>query len=76
MGRYIVTVNSDLLRICKAPRNADAHDDNAAPVAAPVAFFRAPGNISAIDCAGDSIGVGCENGAVLQLRARVLVGEA
>ena len=60
VGRYIVTANSDLVRICKAPQNADAHDGNAAPVAAPVAFFRAPGNILAIDCAGDSIGVGCE----------------
>ena len=69
VGRYIVTAKRDLLRICKAPQNAEAPDDNMAPVA----FFRAPGDISAIDCAGDSIGVGCEYGDVLLLRARLLV---
>ena len=34
-----------------------------------VAFFRAPSPVSAIDCAGENIAVGCISGAVLHLRA-------
>ena len=38
-----------------------------------VAFFRAPHVISAIARDGERIGVGCNNGEVLQLRAHWLV---
>ena len=38
-----------------------------------VAFFRAPHVISTIGTAGERIGVGCNNGEVLQLRADWLV---
>jgi hypothetical protein len=37
-----------------------------------VAFFRAPNTISVITSAGERIGVGCNNGEVLQLRAQWL----
>ena len=39
----------------------------------PVAFFRAPSPIRTIACTGEHIGVGCERGAVLHLRAAWLV---
>ena len=40
---------------------------------APVAFFRAPSPIQALDCQGAEIAVGCQSGAVLLLRAAVLL---
>ena len=40
---------------------------------APVAFFRAPSPIQALDCQGAEIALGCEGGAVLLLRAAVLL---
>ena len=39
----------------------------------PVAFFRAPSPIQALDCQGAEIALGCESGAVLLLRAAVLL---
>ena len=38
-----------------------------------VAFFRAPGVVEALECAGDRIAVGCQNGEVLHLQAPWLV---
>ena len=46
---------------------------NDAKGSVPVAFFRAPENIRVLDCAGDQIAVGCDNGEVLHLRAAVLI---
>jgi WD40 repeat protein len=69
-GRYTITAQGDLLRIYETPQGEEKAK------AAPVAFFRAPVSISAFDCAGESICVGCTNGEVLHLRARVLVQEA
>ena len=40
---------------------------------APVAFFRAPSPILALDCQGAEIALGCHSGAVLLLRAAVLL---
>ena len=40
---------------------------------APVAFFRAPSPIQALDCQGAEIALGCQSGAVLLLRAAVLL---
>ena len=34
-----------------------------------VAFFRTPGVVQTLECAGDRIAVGCQNGDVLHLQA-------
>ena len=39
----------------------------------PVAFFRTPSPIEALDCQGAEIALGCQSGAVLLLRAAVLL---
>ena len=59
MGNYSITFKDDLLLISDG--------------LSLVAFFRAPHTISAIGSAGERIGVGCNNGQVLQLRAEWLV---
>ena len=41
-----------------------------------VAFFRAPGVVQTLECAGDRIAVGCQNREVLHLQAPWLVEEA
>ena len=52
----------------KEAKGAAALEDSAA-----VACFRALENITAVDCTGDQIAVGCENGHVLHLRAALLM---
>ena len=59
VGKYSITFKDDLLFISEGQ--------------SVVAFFRAPHAISAIRSAGERIGVGCNNGEVLQLRAQWLV---
>ena len=59
VGKYSITFKDDLLLI--------SEDQSV------VAFFRAPHVISTIGTAGERIGVGCNNGEVLQLRAHWLV---
>jgi hypothetical protein len=59
VGKYSITFKDDLLLISEGQ--------------SVVAFFRASHAISAIRSAGESIGVGCKNGEVLQLRAQWLV---
>jgi len=77
--KYVVTVNDDLLLVSvRAELNAPTeeegdHDqdgrcqDKASEEC--VAFFRAPNVITTLQCVGERIAVGCENGEVLQLRA-------
>ncbi len=59
VGKYSITFKDDLLLIAEG-RSV-------------VAFFRAPHAISTIGIAGERIGVGCQNGDMLQLRAPWLV---
>ncbi len=59
VGKYSIAFKGDLLLISEGQ--------------SVVAFFRAPHAISAIRSAGERIGVGCNNGEVLQLRAQWLV---
>jgi hypothetical protein len=59
VGKYSIAFKDDLLLISEGQ--------------SVVAFFRAPHAISAIGIAGERIGVGCNNGQVLQLRADWLV---
>ena len=79
VGRFVCTAEGDLLLIHlladveeggdKAAKGAKA----AKTTRAPVAFFRAPSPIRALDCQGAEIALGCNNGAVLLLRAAVLL---
>ena len=59
VGKYSITFKENLLLISEGQ--------------SVVAFFRAPHAISAITSAGERIGVGCNNGEVLQLRAQWLL---
>ena len=59
VGKYSITFKDDLLLISEGQ--------------SVVAFFRAPHAISDIRSVGNSIGVGCNNGEVLHLRADGLV---
>jgi len=59
VGKYRITFKDDLLFIAEG-RSV-------------VFFFRAPHAISTIGTAGERIGVGCNNGDVLQLRTPWLV---
>ena len=67
-GRYIITAEGDLLLVHHAD-GGEASDAKKVPVA----FFRAPSPIQTIACTGVHIGVGCQSGAVLHLRAAWLV---
>jgi len=79
VGRFVCTAEGDLLLIHVLPDVQDVEEggdkaDKAAKAArAPVAFFRAPSAIEALDCQGAEIALGCQSGAVLLLRAAVLL---
>ena len=67
-GRFLVTWKGDMVLV----HHADG-DEASDGKRAPVAFFRAPSPVQTISCAEDKIGVGCQSGAVLHLRAPWLV---
>jgi WD40 repeat protein len=67
-GRYIITAEGDLLLVHHAD-GGEASDAKKVPVA----FFRAPSPVRTVACAGEHIGIGCESGAVIHLRASWLV---
>jgi hypothetical protein len=67
-GRFLVTSKGDLVLV----HHADGGEASGTKKV-PVAFFRAPSPIRTIACTGEHIGVGCESGAVLHLRAAWLV---
>ena len=75
-GRFVCTSEGDLLLI-HLLADVEEGGDKAAKAAkaarAPVAFFRAPSPIQALDCQGAEIALGCQSGAVLLLRAAVLL---
>ena len=66
-GRFICTADRDLLLIRLILRRADK------VARVPVAFFRAPSPIEALDCSGAGIALGCRGGEVLHLLAAVLL---
>ena len=76
VGRFLCTAEGDLLLI-HLLSDVEEGGDKAAKAAkttrAPVAFFRAPSPILSLDCQGAEIALGCNNGAVLLLRAAVLL---
>ena len=75
VGRFVCTAEGDLLLIhlLQAEDDEDDEDDEKGGARMPVAFFRAPSPIQALDCQGAEIALGCQSGAVLLLRAAVLL---
>ena len=76
VGRFVCTAEGDLLLIhllADVTEGGDKAAKAAKAARAPVAFFRAPSPIQALDCQGAEIALGCNNGAVLLLRAAVLL---
>ena len=71
-GRFVCTAEGDLLLVHLLEAEDD-EDDAKGGARRPVAFFRAPSEIRALDCQGAEIALGCNNGAVLLLRAAVLL---
>ena len=69
VGRFVCTAEGDLLLI----HLLQAEDDAKGGARRPIAFFRAPSPIQALDCQGAEIALGCQSGAVLLLRAAVLL---
>ena len=69
VGRFLCTAYFDLLLIYLL----QVEDDAKGGARRPVAFFRAPSPIQALDCQGAEIALGCQSGAVLLLRAAVLL---
>jgi WD40 repeat protein len=67
-GRFLITAEGDLVLVFQAD-SGEVSDMKKTPVA----FFRAPSPIRTIACTGEHIGVGCQSGAVLHLRAAWLV---
>ena len=73
VGRHVITADGDLVLVHELDGTKDATGSAAVKESAAVACFRAPGRISVLDCAGDQIAVGCEDGDVLHLRAALLM---
>jgi len=73
-GKYVVTKQGDLLLVHLIDTVIASANEKAEQNKKPVAFFRAPAPIQTLECAGDKIAVGCENGEVLHLRAAFLLG--
>ena len=71
VGAYVVTTKDNLVLVHALTHNEPTAENNHA-----VAFFRAPGVMQTLECAGDRIAVGCQNGEVLHLQAPWLVEEA
>ena len=68
VGAYVVTTKDNLVLV-----HALKHNEPTAANSHAVAFFRAPGVVQTLECAGDRIAVGCQNGEVLHLQAAWLV---
>jgi len=72
-GNYLVTYKADLLLVHLTDTAGASEHEKAEQNQQPIAFFRSPSPISALECAGDKIMVRCQNGEVLQLWAPFLV---
>ena len=71
VGAYVVTKKDNLVLVHQT--HALTHNEPTAANSHAVAFFRAPGVVQTLECAGDRIAVGCQNGEVLHLQAPWLV---
>ena len=68
VGAYVVTKKDNLVLVHALKQKESATENSHV-----VAFFRAPGVVQTLECAGDRIAVGCQNGEVLHLQAPWLV---
>ena len=73
VGRHVITAHGDMVLVHEVDGAKDVKGSAAVKESAAVGCFRAPGRISVLDCAGDQIAVGCEDGNVLHLRAALLM---
>ena len=75
VGAYVVTTKDNLVLVHQthALKLLQKHNEPTAANSHAVAFFRAPGVVKTLECAGDRIAVGCQNGEVLHLQAPWLV---
>jgi hypothetical protein len=73
VGRHVITADGDLVLVHELDGTKGAKGSAAVKDSAAVACFRALANITAVDCTGDQIAVGCVNGDVLHLRAALLM---
>ena len=71
VGAYVVTRKDNLVLVHRT--QGLKHNEPTAESSQAVAFFRAPGVVQTLECAGDRIAVGCRNGEVLHLQAPWLV---
>ena len=71
VGAYVVTRKDNLVLVHRT--QGLKHNEPTAESSQAVAFFRAPGVVQTLECAGDRIAVGCQNGEVLHLQAAWLV---
>ena len=71
VGPYVVTKKDNLVLVHQT--HALTHNEPTAENNHAVAFFRAPGVVQTLECAGDRIAVGCQNGEVPLLQAPWLV---
>ena len=71
VGAYVVTKKDNLVLVHRT--HALKQKESATENSHAVAFFRAPGVVQTLECAGDRIAVGCRNGEVLHLQAPWLV---
>jgi hypothetical protein len=69
VGRHVIAADGDLVLVHVMKNGKGSKEGEDAEDAMPVACFRAPAGIDALDCAGDEIAVGCASGDVLHLRA-------
>jgi len=75
-GKYLVTKKGDLVLVHLTVTAGASEYGKAEPNKKTVAFFRAPAPIQSLQCAGDKIVVGCQNGEVLHLRVALLVDKS
>ena len=73
VGRHVITADGDLVLVHELDGAKEAKRSAAVKDSAAVACFHARGNITAVDCAGDQIAVGCVDGDVVHLRAALLM---
>ena len=71
VGAYVVTKKDNLVLVHALKHNEPTAENNHT-----VAFFRTPGVEQTLECAGDRIAVGCQNGEVLHLQAPWLLETA
>ena len=73
VGRHVITADGDLVLVHELDGAKEAKGSAAVKDSAAVACFLARGNITALDCAGDQIAVGYQNGDVLHLCAAFMM---